>query len=167
LSDERKGFKQITQALQKLKGRNDLELVVFGSVKPKQVPDFSFPTHYVGYISDDISLATLYSSADLTLVPSLQEALGNVTIESLSCGTPVVAFDIGGSKDIIDHKINGYLAKPYDPDDFANGIRWVLDNPNYNELRQNAREKILKEFDSKVVARKYIELFNQILSFKK
>jgi glycosyltransferase involved in cell wall biosynthesis len=102
LSDERKGFKQITQALQKLKGRNDLELVVFGSVKPKQVSDFSFPAHYIGYISDDISLASLYSSADLTLVPSLQENLSNVIIESLSCGTPAVAFDIGGSKDIID-----------------------------------------------------------------
>jgi glycosyltransferase involved in cell wall biosynthesis len=166
LGDERKGFKQLIQALQKLKGRRDFELVVFGSVKPKQVPDFSFPTHYVGYINDDVSLATLYSSADLTLVPSLQENLSNVIIESLSCGTPVVAFDIGGNKDMIDHKINGYLAKPYDPDDFANGIRWILDNPNYDELRQNAREKILKEFDSKVVARKYIELFNQILSFK-
>lgn len=167
LSDERKGFKQLVLSLQKLSSKNNIELVIFGSVKPREVPDFPFQAHYVGYVNDDVSLATLYSSADLALVPSLQEALGNVAIESLSCGTPVVAFNVGGIKDIIEHKVNGYLAKPYDVDDFANGIKWILDNPNYNELCQNARKKILKEFDSKIVARKYIKLFNEILSIKK
>ncbi len=167
LSDKRKGFRQLTEALQKLKKRDDIELVIFGSVRPKDCPDFSFPTRYVGYINDEISIATLYSAADLTLAPSLQENLSNVVIESLSCGTPVVAFDIGGNKDIIEHKFNGYLAKPYDTDDFANGIRWVLDNPNYNQLQLNAREKILKEFDIKVVVKKYIELFNEVLNYEK
>jgi len=167
LSDERKVFKQLVQSLQKLSSKNNIELVIFGSVKPREVPDFPFQAHYVGYVNDDVSLATLYSSADLALVPSLQENLPNVAIESLSCGTPVVAFNVGGIKDIIEHKVNGYLAKPYDVDDFANGIKWILDNPNYNELCQNARKKILKEFDSKIVARKYIKLFNEILSIKK
>ena len=84
-------------------------------------------------------------------------------MESLSCSTPVVAFDIGGNSDMIEHKRNGYLAKPYDTKDLAKGIEWVVNNPNYDELATNARQKVLDEFDSRIVARKYIKLYENIL----
>ena len=83
--------------------------------------------------------------------------------ESLACGTPVVGFDNTGTADIIDHKINGYLAKLRDSKDLSRGIEWVLTNNNYDELCLNAREKVVKEFDSVVVAGKYIELYESIL----
>ena len=92
------------------------------------------------------------------------EAFGKTLAESMSCGTPVVCFDTTGPKDIVDHKQNGYLAKPFDATDLANGIKWVLDNKNYNELCQNAREKVLRDFDSVVVAKKYIRLYEEILN---
>ena len=84
-------------------------------------------------------------------------------MESLACGTPVVGFDIGGNGDMIEHQKNGYLAKSFEIDDLANGIEWVLNAEDYDELCQNAREKVLKEFDSVVVANKYIELYGDIL----
>ena len=76
-------------------------------------------------------------------------------MESMACGTPVVGFDIGGNTDMVEHKENGYLAKPFDTDDLADGIDWILNTPNYDELCQNARNKVLKEFDSKMVVKKY------------
>jgi len=161
--DINKGFKELSEALRKLKLR-DIELVVFGSSKPKDAPDFGFNTHYLGHLHDDVSLVTLYNAVDVTVVPSLQENLSNTIMESLSCGTPVVAFNIGGNSDMIEHKINGYLAKPYDTDDLAKGIEWILSSPNYNELCENARNKVLREFDSKVVVKKYIELYDKIIS---
>jgi glycosyltransferase involved in cell wall biosynthesis len=88
-------------------------------------------------------------------------------MENLSCGTPIVAFDIGGNSDMIDHKENGYLAKPFDKLDLAYGIRWVLENQNYNDLRKNAREKVLKEFGSKKVVNEYIKLYKEVLSNEK
>jgi glycosyltransferase involved in cell wall biosynthesis len=83
----------------------------------------------------------------------------------MSCGTPVVAFGATGLLDIIDHKLNGYLAKPFDTTDLANGIEWMLnlEKKEYNNLCKNAREKVEKEFDSKVVAKKYIKLYKDIL----
>ena len=98
------------------------------------------------------------------VVPSLQENLSNVIMESLACGTPVVGFDIGGNKDMIEHKRNGYLVKPFDTSDLANGIEWILNTENYDELSRNARDKVLSEFDSEIVAKKYINLYKEILN---
>jgi len=162
-SDPRKGFDELSHALHKLESR-DIEFVVFGSSKPKESQKFGFKTHYLGHLHDDVSLVTLYSAVDVMMVPSLQEAFGQTASESMSCGTPVVAFATTGLLDIVDHKINGYLAKPFESDDLACGIEWVLNNENYDELCQNAREKVLREFDSVVVAKKYIELYKEVLT---
>jgi glycosyltransferase involved in cell wall biosynthesis len=165
MSDINKGFKELYEALQLLSTKN-IELVIFGSSKPKNPPKFPFHTHYLGHIHDDVSLVTLYSSVDVMVVPSLQEAFGQTAMEAMACKVAVVAFNSTGLKDIVDHKINGYLAKPYEPYDLAKGIEWVLEAPNYKELCQNAREKVLREFDSKVVAKKYIKLYQEVLNEK-
>ena len=139
-------------------------LIAFDITKLQHLSKFKFKTHYVGRLSDDVSLVTLYSAVDVMVVPSLQENLSNAIMESLSCATPVVAFDVGGNSDMIEHKKTGYLAKPFEPQDLANGIEWILnlEDMEYKKLCQNAREKVLKEFDSRVVARKYIELYEEL-----
>jgi glycosyltransferase involved in cell wall biosynthesis len=161
-SDPRKGFDELSNALHKLKNK-DIEFVVFGSSEPKQSQNFGFKTHYLGSLVDDVSLVTLYSAVDVMVVPSLQENLSNAIMESLACGTPVVGFEIGGNSDMIEHNINGYLAKPCDTNDLAYGIEWILHNDNYDKICYYAREKILREFDSVVVAKKYIELYEDVL----
>ena len=161
-SDPRKGFKELTESLKKLKSKN-IEFVVFGSNAPENQPDFGFKIHYMGTLSDDVTLVTLYNAVDVMVVPSLQENLSNAIMESLSCGTPVVGFDIGGNSDMIEHKQTGYLAKPYNTTNLAEGIDWIIKNKNYNQLCENSRKKVLKEFDSKVVAEKYIELYKEII----
>lgn len=161
-SDLRKGFEVLIQALQKLKEKN-IDFVVFGSTEPQEIQNFEFKAHYVGSLADDVSLVTLYSAVDVMIAPSLEENLSNAIMESLSCATPVVAFDIGGNRDMIENKKTGYLARPFDTTGLANGIEWILKAKNYNELCNNAREKILQQFDSKIVAAKYIELYSHIL----
>ena len=66
---------------------------------------------------------------------------------------------------MIEHKKNGYLSVPFDPDSLKSGIEWVLNSPNYNQLCKNARNKVMHEFDSKVVSKKYIELYEEILKW--
>jgi len=161
-SDPRKGFKELLNALSKLK-IDDTELVVFGSTRPKSPPNIGCQIHYMGNLSDDISLATLYSAVDVMIVPSRQEAFGQTASEAMACGVPVVAFGHTGLLDIIDHKRNGYLAKPFDIDDLVEGIKFVLDADNYSELSQMAREKVLREFDSQVVVRKYINVYEKVI----
>ena len=161
-SDPRKGFNQLSDAMTKLKNE-EIEFVIFGSSEPKNPQNFGFKTHYFGYIHDDVSLVTLYNAIDVMVVPSLQEVFGQTASESMSCGTPVVAFGHTGLLDIVDHKTTGYLAKPFDTQDLANGIEWILNTDDYDQLCQNAREKILREFDSRIIAQKYIKLYKEVL----
>ncbi len=161
-SDVRKGFKELLDALNKLKLDN-VELVVFGSEKPEVLPAVKFKLNFIGELYDDVSLMLVYNTADVMVVPSLQENLSNAIMESLSCGTPVVGFDIGGNSDMIEHEKTGYLAQPYDTTDLADGIEFILSAPNYDEICQNARAKVMKEFDSTVVTKKYIRLYKDIL----
>ena len=72
----------------------DIELVIFGSSKPKDEENLGFKTHYLGQLNDEMSLVLVYSTADVMIIPSIQENLPNTIMESLACGTPVVAFDI-------------------------------------------------------------------------
>ncbi len=121
----------------------------------------------MGQLNDETSLQMLYNAVDLIVVPSIQENLSNVILESLSCGTPVIAFDIGGNSDMIEHKQNGYLAKPFDTNDLAYGIEWVLEHSDINLLRERARDKFLKEFSEDIVAERYINLYKSLVSVNK
>ncbi len=162
-SDPRKGFSELYESIQYLKNP-DTELIIFGSSTPQKSQNFKFKTHYLGHINDDISLSTLYSAVDVMVVPSLREAFGQTASEAMSCGTPTVAFDHTGLLDIIDHKKTGYLAESYNSKALSDGIKWILDNPNYSKLCQNAREKVLHKFDSKIVSKKYINLYYEIIN---
>lgn len=166
-SDWNKGFDLLSEALERL--RLDVKftarIVVFGSEKPTDSPDFGMPTTYVGRLYDDVSLALLYNAADVMVVPSRSESFSNVCLESLASGTPVVAFAIGGLLDQIEHKGNGYLAHPYDAGDLAKGIRWVLeDEERLCGLGYAARKRVESMFDMKDVAQRYGELYEEITS---
>ncbi len=165
-SDHRKGFDLLYEGLKQLaaKWSGKAELVVFGSSEPENPPDFGLPVHYLGYLYDDVGLALLYSAADVMVAPSRQDNLPNTVVESLACGTPAVAFDIGGMPDMIEHKINGYLAKPFDTSDLAAGIDWVLsDDKRHKDMCIKARDKAVACFDIKKVARQYAELYGEII----
>lgn len=90
----------------------------------------------------------------------MQDNLPNTVMESLACGTPCVAFDIGGMPDMIDHQQNGYLSKPFDIDDLARGIVWVLeDEERLRNLGINSREKVEQNFTLEIQARKYLSIY--------
>ena len=163
INDPRKGLSEFIAAMKNIES-SYINLVILGSEQPLKSVEFSFPTHYIGHLPNDYLLCMLYAAVDTLVVPSLQENLSNSIMECLACGTPVVAFDIGGNNDMIDHKKNGYLAKPYDAKNLAVGIDWVLNHQNSQELSQNARNKVIENFESKMVARRYIELYEEILS---
>jgi glycosyltransferase involved in cell wall biosynthesis len=84
-------------------------------------------------------------------------------MESMACGTPVVAFNIGGNPDMIQHQRNGYLARHLDADDLGEGIRWVIDHKDYEKLAINARNTITERFDIARVAGQYAALYRKVL----
>ena len=173
-SDRRKGLHLLQPALQKLHKDLDItevptetpiEILIMGASQPKSPLDFGRTTHYLGKLSDDATLALIYSAADVFVAPSLQDNLANTVLEAIACGLPVVAFDIGGMSDMITHQHNGYLAKPFDTDDFSKGISWILeDSDRYQRLSHHAREKAEREFSQELQAKRYLSLFTEILA---
>lgn len=166
-SDKRKGFDLLIPALRRLSDAGlaaETEVAVFGSDEPENPVDIGFKAHYLGHLNDDISLSLAYSAADVMIVPSLQESFGQTASEGLACGTPVVAFDATGLRDIVDHQQNGYLAKPYEVEDLAQGIAWVLeDGDRHTQLCHAAREKAVTAFPLDRQARRYITLIQDLV----
>jgi len=160
LNDLRKGGGVLKQALAEVMGPG-VSFLIFGSGGEQF--EIGCDAHFIGHVSNDMELAEVYSAADVLVVPSLQENLSNAVMEAMSCGTPVVAFEIGGNKDMIDHMHNGYLARLLDVSDLAAGIKWVIFNPAPLEIRSRARHKVLKTFDQAVVASRYRELYEKVV----
>lgn len=166
--DRNKGYHLLDQALKIVAERtapDAIELVIFGASKPETPRNFSFRTHYPGWFNDDLSLALLYSAADVFVFPSLQESLGYTAMEAMACGTPCVAFKQGGVPDLIDHGQNGYLAHPFEPADIARGITWILENSDRRaEISLQARQKVEREFALEKIAERHGALYRELLN---
>jgi len=163
-SDPRKGFAELVAAVRKLSAvtmPSTPQLVVFGGRLGLDLP---LKTHALGRLNDELSLALVYSAADLFVAPSLQDNLPNTVLEALSCGAPVVAFRIGGMPDMVEHLRCGYLAQPGDTGDLAEGIRWVLaDRERRAQLSRQSRDRAQTAFAQNVQARRYLELYSDLV----
>jgi glycosyltransferase involved in cell wall biosynthesis len=169
LIDERKGFKYLLKSLNELASdspvtRDRIEILVFGKANNEMIKSIPYKCHYFGNIKTEEEVIACYNSADIFIAPSLQDNLPNTVVESLSCGTPVVSYNVGGLPDMIDHLENGYLAQARSVEDLVNGINWYLDNrANVNQLRIKARNKAEKYFSQGAVARQYKELYSSLI----
>jgi glycosyltransferase involved in cell wall biosynthesis len=165
LKDENKGFRHFLSALGELKnhfGYDDIEILIIGDNLDRTTDYFKF--NNLGFIKDERYLSLIYSASDVTVVPSISENFSNTILESMSCATPVVAFDIGGNSDLIDHKTTGYLATPFDNNDLALGIRWCLDKERHNSLSEKSRKKVEENFNIDLIVNKYQNLYKSLLS---
>ena len=164
---QHKGGDILIEALSKITNTDKTEIVIFGTSHNVMHTTFPLPVRYLGVLHDEISMALAYSAADLFVCPSRRESFSNTTLESLSCGVPVVAFPVGGIPEMVDHKKNGFLASPYSSDDLAYYIDITLKN---NNLRKSmsicAREKVIKNFSMPIVAEKYINLYKGMLRLR-
>ncbi|HAO47481.1 MAG TPA: glycosyl transferase family 1 [Chitinophagaceae bacterium] len=133
----------------------DISVLIFGSSYKKEIADaIPFKVKFMGYLKDEYSTALVYNAADVFIAPSLAEAFGYVVMEALSCGTPVVGFDVGGIPDMVKHKENGYLAKYKDAEDLAEGIRYCLTN--------DVRGYLPPAIEPALTLQKHLELIEQV-----
>ena len=160
-----KGFDLLLKSLQTLNDTQvEYELAVFGDASQAQFSKLTIPVHLIGHISNDEKLALLFSAADMMVIPSRQEAFGQVASEAQACGTPVVAFSTSGLKDIVEHRETGYLAQPFDIHDLAAGIEWVATTKDADHLSKKATERAHAIFSYRHVAMLYRSLYQKILN---
>ena len=165
-NDLHKGTSYLLEALEavlKQIPKDQIELLVFGNRDEKNLPFFPVKVTFLGRIDKEERLAICYSAADVFLAPSLEDNLPYTVMESLACGTPVVAFTTGGIPDMVCHQVNGYLAEYCSSEDFAAGIRWVYNHPDKERLNTNARNMVEERFSETIIAAQHIELYNLLL----
>lgn len=167
VTNARKGFAYLVRALECLKKltiSDQVVLATFGHHAQAAVQHLGLPTFAFDYVDKESELALIYSMADVTVIPSLEDNLPNVVLESLACGTPVVGFDVGGIPDMIEHQVNGYLASAGDVNGLAQGIRWIMDQKKTrNQIHLKCRETTLSRYNLPLQAQRYQELFEKIL----
>ena len=165
-SEQRKGYNFIKQTIIKLnKEKKNVHFIIFGELA-EDLYEFSNITNYQE-ISDEKKIRDIYNASDIFLCPSLQDNLPLTVMESITCGTPVVSFDVGGLKDLILHKKNGYLAKEESFEDFYNGIDFFLnlDLKNNNDyLNVMEYNKSTNNFNPNIIAEKYNKIYKEIVN---
>lgn len=161
ISYEKKGYHFIREALVRHKELLDKYTLVIYGINEQELAHKEDGIIKLGVIKNEDEMAELMNLADVFVAPSEQENYSNSVLEALACGTPVVAFDIGGMPDLIAHMENGYLASYKDVDDLVNGIKYCIDNSE--ELGEKARLKVNKENRYEIIGNEYISLFNQLI----
>lgn len=167
-SDPRKGADLLRRALPRLVERASKraglvpDLLTFGGpVRSERIAGVTMQS--VGHL-DDEALRLHYSAADVVVVPSRQDNLPQTAIESTACGTPVVAFAVGGLPDIIDDGVTGRLVEPYAVDEFADAILWAIEDVDRNSRLSHAARKRSSRWDSDTVAARYVDLARRLIS---
>ena len=129
-SDKFKGWDYLVSAISQI-DRNDVIIALFGgNVCEEDEKQLKYPIYSFGYLYDEYSTMLLYNASDVFVIPSLAENFPNTIVESLSCGTPVAGFNVGGIPDLILHQQTGYLAQYKDANDLRNGINWIFNHNN-------------------------------------
>lgn len=160
--NRRKGFALLDRALQRLGPTEDLFLLSLGQGSP--VTAANIPHLHLGSLTNDSLLATIYSLADVFIIPSIQDNLPNTVLESMACGTPVVGFDTGGIRDMICDGDTGFLVPTGDTDALGSALVKILKDPQARSaMGRRCRERALKEFSHELQARRYSRLYEALL----
>jgi len=163
VSNRRKGFRLLLEALEQIGGRDRLFVLSVGRGAPG-LPE-GLAGRHVGYTGEDRLLAVLYSAADLFVLPSLQDNLPATMLESIACGTPVIAFDAGGIPEAVRSGQTGETVPTGDSAALARAISDLLDQPSYlQELRGSCRDTAVAEYRLDIQASRYGELYAALRS---
>jgi glycosyltransferase involved in cell wall biosynthesis len=156
----RKGMKELLAALSLLNDKARILCLVFGS---GVTPPAGLEIKSLGYVPSGSEQVRLYSAADIFVIPSLQEAFGQTSLEAMACGTPVVGFNTGGIPDTVRDGETGLLAQPGSVEDLADKIQWMLDHPAERlAMGARARAFVAAHFTLRQQAEKYRELYATI-----
>jgi len=166
LAVHHKGMDLLVAALARVKAKttSPVRVVLFGPPAPAVVAALGTAQVEMGLIADPLHLALVYSACDAFVAPSRLENLANTVLEAMACGTPCVAFSVGGMPDVIGHLESGYLARPFEVDDLAAGIGWALDHGAPGELRQRCRDTIEARFTLEHQAAAFLDLYSRIVA---
>ena len=162
LSDRRKGALLLLKALSNIKDELMVLTVGKSDIQPDLPENIKFYNY--GYVNSPEEMAFAYTIADLFICPSLEDNLPCVLIESISCGTPCIGFNIGGVPEIIRPKKTGWIVPEVTPESLSKLITDLLKDPGkISDLRPSCREVAKKEYALNIQAERYLKLYQELI----
>ena len=158
LKNHRKGLDLFIKAIESIKNQN-FQILTIGNSKLEIKGNFKLIE--LGSVNDDDLISLAYSAANIVVIPSREDNLPNVMLESFACGTPVLSFKVGGMLDWIIPGFNGLFADSIDELSLQTEIENFLNNPpQFNPL--SIRNFAVKNFSRELQARNYSALYRSL-----
>ena len=157
----RKGFDLLADALAGLRSIPQLLLLTIGEGGSNNL---DLPEVRLGRVEEDERLAVAYAAADVFVIPSREDNLPNTVLESLSCGTPVVGFAVGGIPEMVSNGYTGNLAATDDAIGLRNALRDLLENPALRlAMSANCRKEAVSKYRLDIQAHEYRKLYESLV----
>lgn len=166
-----KGVEYLIQAIPRISGRfPEAKFIIVGEGWMRShlewladQSDQRWRINFTGFISDN-DLIALTKSADVMVIPSVYEPFGIVALEGMAAGVPVVASQVGGLAEVIEHNKTGVYAYSRNPDSIGWGVERVLSDPGYRDwLVKNGYEKVRTQFSWTAVAEHTMDVYKRVL----
>jgi D-inositol-3-phosphate glycosyltransferase len=168
-----KGLEQLLGALNYIEGEEPPVLMIVGGdehsqgqvqVLQRMAKDLHIEDRvaFVGSVAQE-KLPLFYSAADICAIPSYYESFGMVALESLACGTPIVATNVGGMRSIIRHGEIGRIAKDNSPHNLASEISGLLCQREDKDQRVKTRRDRMTEFGWATIADRILREYDRLL----
>jgi glycosyltransferase involved in cell wall biosynthesis len=163
LTDKRKGFGLLLQAIKKLRNVPNLYFIATG--RDAAGLDLGKSAMAIEYVKDELTLSQVYSASDLFVIPSLQDNLPLTALEALACGIPTVGFNVGGLPEIVRERETGSLTSAGDVSRLGCRISELLNSPERRASMAEASRRIaVEEYRLELQASRYLELYNSLIS---
>jgi glycosyltransferase involved in cell wall biosynthesis len=161
-NEKRKGLDLLLEAI---RGLGDLpDLYVFAVGRNVSSTLLGVRSRTINYVRDDLTLSLVYSTADVFVVPSLEDNLPLTALEALACGIPTIAFSVGGIPDIVREGQTGILTPTGDVGALRRAIAALLQNPERRAtMAQECRRVAVQEYNLDVQARRYVVLYEELV----
>jgi len=167
LSEPHKGCQLLPEAMAHVVAGwpRPIVLAMFGDNKNGKDESWPCPIHWLGRLQTEQEVAAVLGAADVCLLPSLQDNLPNIAVEAQACGCPVVGFDAGGLKEIIEPGHTGWLAESLQAKDLGQAVlHWLRTTPATDVVQVRCRDQYLSKFTPAVHGQELGRLYDKLLS---
>lgn len=162
-----KGILEYISAIRQLKEKGaNFKFQLLGAADPDHSRGIKVSTirewigaNLVEYLGTTDDVRPFINSADCIVLPSYREGTPRTLLEAASSAKPIIATDVPGCNQVVEHGVNGFLCRPKDAIDLASKMEEMgqLDNESLQSFGINGREKVKTTFDEKLVIHKYVD----------
>lgn len=156
---EKKGLKYLVELSEKLSDSHKIVIVGVDEKQKKELPQNIIAITKTNNLRE---LSKIYTTADVFVNTTLQEVMGLVNVESLSCGTPVITFNTGGSIECID-KTTGIVVEKENVNQVVEAINLIKYDTSFNYDSETCINRSIKLYDKNINFNRYLNIYDQIL----